>query len=227
MKERPILFSAPMVRAILDGSKTQTRRVCKFPKYMGEVQNLAEHGGEPDSPYSGEHNDPTSWGFPCAEDGNDIALDATWAPLLCPYGAPGDRLWVRENFALHDLATDICKIVYQASVNESWTEAHEVFPAELSKGMKVQPFQRGWKPSIHMPRWACRIELEITDVRVERLQDISEDDAEAEGCGIPLMGHDDNFCRGLYRDLWEKINGKGSWAANPWVWCLSFKRVKP
>ena len=152
---------------------------------------------------------------------------------LCPYGQPGDRLWVRETWQLHGLATDLATVVYAASKNQSWTEMHSLFPAELAAGMKPKPFQHGWRPSIHMPRWASRILLEIVSVRVERLQDIREADALAEGaksCEAELdTGGYWYSPEELYSMLWTKLNGWGDkgWNANPWVWVVEFRRVEP
>jgi len=175
MKERPILFSAPMVRAILDGSKTQTRRIVK-----------------------------------------------SQSNICCPFGKPGDRLWVRETFQgpLFDSDNSKC-CVYRADGGE----APEYVDADDN-------LRQGWKPSIFMPRWASRITLEITGVRVERLQDISASDCYAEGCFRPdqlkSLGSEvttrDN-ARGAYRKLWESINGADSWDANPWVWVVEFKAI--
>lgn len=189
MKERPILFSAPMVRALLDGSKTQTRRVVKPSKcrYFGVPLAACELAGEVNS---GEY-------------ANSI------------YGQPGDRLWVRETWLQTNPFTKggLHTYGYRAS------DAVE-FPDAV------------WKPSIHMPRAASRITLEITAVRVERLQDISEEDAIAEG--VKWFSSGAVECPGMpetpidaYRSLWEKINGPGSWEKNPWVWCISFKRTEP
>jgi hypothetical protein len=184
MIERPILFSAPMVRALLDGSKTQTRRVVKpTPEWIGQSGVLSYRGRV---------------GLPHA---------------LCPYGQPGDRLWVRETHM--DLGA--CYL-YRADA-----------AAEQERAI-VAPRQP-WRPAIHMPRAASRITLEITGVRVERLQDISEDDALAEGCSSTAIVHEDgedytgHYASEEYQDLWESINGPGSWEANPWVWVVEFKRL--
>lgn len=202
MKERPILFSAPMVRALLDGSKTQTRRVVKpeGAHHLFQFRGTTAAAGA---------DEPTGeWGW-C---GSSHVVNKH---IRCPYGQPGDRLWVREawrvekfidNLAPRELAAG-CSVVYEAS-----GEA----PAWRGKQ----------RPSMFMPRWMSRITLEVTGVRVERLQDISEADAKAEGCpGTAPMG----FClsRIEYRELWESINGAGSWATNPWVWVVEFKRIKP
>ena len=202
MKERPILFSAPMVRALLKSRKTQTRRVVK------------------PQPASGVRPSPFSKSG--LEDGHG-------RELRCPYGRPGDRLWVRETWA-RPITLDPGPTIYRADYPACVPSYYEnVPPAD----------EVVWKPSIHMPRSACRITLEITGVRVERLQDISEVDAKAEGCEpIDLCDHIRQSCsdigcpgptnyRGGYQSLWESINGPGSWDTNPWVWVIEFKRIKP
>ena len=181
MKERPILFSAPMVRALLAGTKTQTRRTCNHPglKDLSYIVNCGDGW----------------WGD---EEGDFQAR--------CPYGQPGDRLWVRETFC-DDWLADAGGVAYRAD-----------------GGMDAEMFDAGctWRPSIHMPRSLSRITLEVTGVRVERLQDISEADAIAEGTPFPFGGW-----VGGYQKLWESINGPGSWDLNPWVWVVEFKRVTP
>ena len=192
MKERPILFNAPMVRALLAGTKTQTRRVVKMkPHHQIE-----------------ERDDGTPW--PWMYDGERNA--DSW--LACPYGQPGDRLWVRETFGHFER-------------NKNFAPGCDVFYRADGESLAVKP----WRPSIHMPRWASRITLEVTGVRVERLQDISSDDARAEGCpDKPIDDAEqasiDLLAKLWYHDLWEQINGLDSWAANPWVWVVEFKRVK-
>jgi hypothetical protein len=196
MKCRPILFSAPMVRAILDGSKTQTRRVVKT-----RVENASRVGKR----------------------GAQAHIESPEALNHCPYGQPGDRLWVRETFG---------------QVGENGRYVYCANPADDYQWGAGKPSQGGfrWRPSIHMPRVASRITLEITDVRVERLQDISEEDARAEGitdggctecgehepcgCANPSPDARDAFCW-----LWQSINGADSWSENPWVWVISFRRV--
>jgi hypothetical protein len=214
MKERPILFSAPMVRALLGGSKTQTRRVVKLTD--------AGHVKEPNSHRRWHPDDPS-------------------AIAACPYGQPGDRLWVRETF------TDLLGSGIEHRPIPSGPLQRYVFAADIEPGSygdeARKEFGVKWKPSMFMPRWASRITLEITAVRVERLQDIGEADAIAEGvydgkackCAEPL-----DFVRscgscggrmidaiGLYQSLWESINGRDSWAVNPWVWVIEFKKVTP
>ena len=201
-KERPILFSGPMVQALLDGRKTQTRRMVK-PQPL--EMSWFEH----------------QQGF-CARvrEGTGDAEHPAYVMAPCPYGMPGDRLWVRETHYVE--RQDF--VLYRATDD----------PAPVSK----------WTPSIHMPRWASRITLEITEIRVQRLQEISEDDAVAEGIervgGAASCNPWKNYRVGepgemaihcscpsrSYMTLWNSINGAGSWAANPWVWCVSFKEVK-
>jgi hypothetical protein len=181
MKERPILFSAPMVRALLDGSKTQTRRVAKLTD--------AAHVKEPRGHRRWHPGDPA-------------------ASLACPYGQPGDRLWVRETWIDASSALHSC-VIYRADGND-------------------QACGQPWKPSIFMPRWASRITLEITAVRCERLQDISEADAMADGAPwTPCTYEHPDWTpyRLGYCKLWESINGPDSWSANPWVWVIEFKKV--
>lgn len=205
MKERPILFSAPMVRAILDGAKTQTRRVVKL-------------GAPPRGcrPWRLQGNDNIR--FPVFVADADAPGDFGAAgSIKCPYGVPGDRLWVRETW----YGDTLDGVVYRADIDQ------------LDEGQ--------WRPSIFMPRWASRITLEITDVRVQRLQDISEEDARAEGCtGRDPEPADEGGtiyawkgrsaapdARAHFAALWDSINGDGAWAANPWVWALTFKKVTP
>lgn len=211
MKERGMIFNAEMVRAILDGRKTQTRRPIKWKQTR--FTEIAER------------DDGSLW--PWAEDcerGGDI-----W--FACPYGEVGDRIWVRETFRVHSRATDVATLVYRASVRNSWTEqTHRVPVAVCNKPATPEK----WTPSIHMPRWASRITLEITDVRVERLNNISYDDAISEGikqewtCIDPGLGSyaHKNDVQDDYETLWKSIYGTDSWQANPWVWVIEFKRVE-
>lgn len=215
IKERPILFSAPMVRAILEGRKTQTRRVVKPQPELPHRVNLTHHDGTIAAAFCDE---------PILGDG--ALLERTW----CPYGKPGDRLWVRETFATWtDENSDGC-IVYQA--DGACREAlHDCGGAGDLVGLgkpttPVLPVTR-WRPSIHMPRHASRILLEVTDVRVERLQAISAKDANAEGMRPRLtFGEEMKGSVECFRELWDSINGGFGWASNPWVWCISFKRLE-
>lgn len=207
MKERPILFSAPMVRAILDGSKIQTRRVVK----LWNPPELKTHIIPPDLAYLPDFNCYRS---------------------TCPYGQIGDRLWVRENFYLTDDG-DNDRAIYAAdeqAVRDHIENIRNIQGAHILPDTWAKPHLKQ-RPSIHMPRWASRITLEITDVRVERLQDISEADASAEGCPLPveqrrLYVDRDDTALGWFRQLWKGINGPESWDANQWVWVIGFKRVE-
>jgi hypothetical protein len=194
VKERPILFSGPMVRAIVAGRKTQTRRVVK-PQPPLHINEL--HGGElaKRAPYDIEDEEQRvyGWGFQDDCDGY----------YKFPYGRIGDRLWVRENFfcVTGEPGPVVCN--YQADYSGS-------------------EFKGLWRPSIYMPRWASRILLEITDVRVEQLQDISEADAMAEG--VSLTDPETETYYSGFKRLWHTINGSESWDANPWVWVVEFER---
>lgn len=203
MKERPILFSAPMVRAILEGRKTQTRRVVKLqPKWRQDI--LSRGLGDPCPGVLAYQEGPGIW---------HCYGSMNFCEEFCPYGKPGDRLWVRESFCPYTTT------VY-SDQGKSVSEPKAIYAADggfLLNGYK-------WKPSIHMPRWASRITLEITEVRVQRLQEISEGDAVAEGVdwsenplGVTPVDY--------FRDLWESINGAGAWSQNPWVWAVSFRRI--
>lgn len=223
-KERPILFSAPMVRALLDGSKTQTRRIVKHqPPKDWSVGGYGELNGYDKE---GELSPDIVIGWGAFNEDGDYGIK-------CPYGQPGDRLWVREKYWVVERlrAGDHSPyLIY----DEEWDRGLPNESAPLRPcGLKFGPH-----PSIHMPRWASRITLEITDIRVERLNDISEADADAEGFGgdfpqvvMPEI-FDPNKDWGhltlpqCYARLWESINGLGSWATNPWVWAVSFKVVE-
>lgn len=210
-KDRPILMSAPMVRAILAGDKTQTRRIVK-PQPIE------------DSKWVG--------GFKIETKKRTEAVKSPLVSSLCPYGQPGDQLWVREAFDFVPFGgpdqPQSCAIVYWATGSYVTHIAPCDFNPMIYGHAKV-------RPSIHMPRWASRITLVITSVRVERLQDINEADSVAEG--IEHIGdcnwrdyldhpyNDFTSARRSYRSLWEKINRPGSWDANPWVWMVEFKRV--
>ena len=256
MKERPILFSDPMVRAILDGTKTQTRRVVNLP--FEPRGSWIEGGGEisvcriPDIERIA-HPDPNS----------------QWARVRCPYGVPGDRLWVREAWASvalsYDWETGYCDVVSDCdpeSVKGLMAGAHPFgrpsasiwYRAEYGDRETIEERGFRWRPSIHMPRWACRLVLEVTDVRVERVQDITPPDAIEEGVtewatkeqhrllfdeqgrrrDEPLGPSPlDGTRRGLpylvnaFADLWDSINaarGYG-WDVNPLVFVVSFRRL--
>jgi len=226
MKERPILFSAPMVRAIIAGRKTQTRRAVK-PVGNDDGFVILNHGMH-DWPYRSDDGDSS---FHTVKRGGKLYLDET--PHTCPYGKPGDRLWVREAWAETDREDGTPVIAYRAGGNIAIGRDHPKGNDYLidTIAWDDMPHVETWRPSIHMPRWASRILLEITAVRVERLQDISEADAQAEGAPFELgelerliLGAKAKYRSGFCR-LWQSINGPGSWDANPWVWVVEFKRV--
>ena len=197
MKERPIIFSAPMVRAILEGRKTQTRRIVKpQPEPI------------PDDVWQSRHYD-NGWWWACSQARTMVAVRDMSA--FCPYGSTRDRLWVKESHALcNAIGNNYTNIIWRAG---PWRNG-------------IEPSAK-WRSPIHMPRWAARITLEITDIRVERLQDISEADAQAEGVteSIVLPGDRGSFVAS-FGYLWQQIHGPKSWAANPWVWVIEFERVE-
>jgi hypothetical protein len=231
-KERPILFSGPMVRALLKGCKTQTRREVKF-NHKPWIEPL------PHVEYARDGM-PIWWDSPPCDQIRQSDYYDNGKP--CPYGKPGDRLWVRE---IHTIVADL-----NASHQDSTWPAVLTYKADGVK-VEVQAMNEDWRESyappgsgyrspIHMPRWASRIELEVTGVRVHRLQDISAKDIASEG--VIERFHVDKFgthaisvfdgC--AYMDLlhlwsagWDKINGKGSFESNPWVWAITFKVCSP
>lgn len=215
MTDRPILFSAPMVRALLAGTKTQTRRLIKPQPTVRENGSWSWEG--------------RNGGF-VGSAGTHLEAFAEsarhWARIQ-----PSDRLWVREAWRCNGWATDVATIFYAASEGDGYTAMCEQYPVADRRPLRVTA---GWRPSIHMPRWASRLSLTVTDVRVERLQSISEDDAKAEGVvpyhvrasGLDYYGPDHAMCgqdhRAGFCQIWEKINGIESWNANPWVVAYSF-----
>lgn len=193
-KERPILFSAPMVRAILEGRKTQTRRVVK----RGQVFRFCPGGDLSREERSRINASLFRWE---RENPAHPTMDELLA--ICPYGVPGGRLWVRE----------------------TWRRPHNNRDTPITRGQSIQyrassdwhdGFGDHWRPSIHMPRWASRLTLEVVSVRVERLLGMTEADAQDEGVADP---HE-------FSELWTNINGEGSWEKNPWVWVVEFRRVQ-
>jgi hypothetical protein len=222
VKERPILFSAPMVRAILEGRKTQTRRVVK-PNRSCELADPQQcrRVTMKSSPADGV------WAHFSREENTNHDDD-----IAPPLGQPGDRLWVRETFAVHGQAENR---IYARGEGHAWGSPIYAADHGASWNPRCEGFT-AWRPSIHMPRWASRITLEITGVRVERLHDIGKDgrkarDVLAEGItpeAIASNGqwyHVDDAPAITFGGLWESINGEGSWAANPWVWVYEFQRI--
>jgi len=225
MKERPIIFNAEMVNAILSGRKTQTRRPVKFPFIDRNIG--------------------------CELSGNELAGEIAAGNFWNSYlGQPGVRLWVRETCQSKELESGLDVVFYPADNTEIPVNAH---PLDAGNWVDLYRYRGGEGkivPSIHMPRWASRITLEITGVRVERLNSINENDALAEGLseitkdgrtykyGIPVRdvypGNDncgwpwhewEHYPISAYSKLWQSISGAESWQANPWVWVIEFKRV--
>jgi len=224
VKEHPILFSGPMVRAILNGTKTQTRRAITRPHIITEEEDF-------------EYRD--SW---IDSEGNCCAVED--ALSLCPYGQPGDALWLKENFwkdSRVDYANPPREIFYDATPEIALDHMGAIMHATYLGGEKVSredslrnlETNKFWsrKPSIHMPRWASRITLEVTDVRVERIHSITDEDVLREGV---LLQHIEKYRKFLhpndihgtaFGELWDSINAKRGfpWKDNPWVWVVSFK----
>jgi hypothetical protein len=220
VKERPIIFSGEMVRAILDGRKTMTRRVVK-PQPLPHTEQYNHKTRKTEHPPGWYEN----------------------VAARCKYGVPGDRLWVRETFGLSHQADDVNSreqvVVYRAGHPYAITdvgvdELKRCKNGELMEPNHFVPKPLRWYPSIYMPRWASRITMEIVSVRAERLQDISESDGLDEGA--PIYDLPDGAGEGgkwhcptdWFRDLWDSLSGKKpgcSWNDNPWVWVIEFKRV--
>lgn len=222
MRERPILFSGPMVRAILAGTKTQTRRIAKVKTVR---------------PSFGDGPAISTWISIPGGRGTCISYaNGVWSggsnPVhaACPYGRPSDQLWVRETWA--PCEADGTPFVYAADADEDGRVPYLVSGAG-GLGGGVGSFRpERWHPSIHMHRRASRISLDVTGVRLERLHDISEEDSRAEGVtldagavnGRPVTARTH---RGAFFNLWSQINGEESVNSNPWVWVVSFKRIEP
>jgi hypothetical protein len=223
MKEHPILFSAPMVQAILAGRKTQTRRIVKKnPPFQNDGGEFEWYPGGRRAGFHASMGTNTRYEVPNG-----------WAASWCPYGRDGDRLWVKETFA-----RERRMIFYRADhtmVSGDWKNLRPELLAEMEKldptvveMTKCRPIDQPpakWRPSIFMPHWASRITLEISAVRVERLQDISDEDAVAEGMQTYQDNPNMHFPHEQFMCLWMSINGEKSWDENPWVWVLEFKRV--
>lgn len=239
MSERPILFSGPMVRAILDGRKTQTRRI------VTHRHGISFLGG------AGQEDDPECWGwsfdgpdhsgYMVLERGLNQRHDHGLVSMPCPYGNPGDRMWVRETWCFAN--PEYPFVGSDRPVSQRGDRCYyRATDGELERDDGGSP----WRPSIHMPRWASRICLRVTDVRVQRLQEISEEDAKAEGArhfpDLPTKGEHDparwsmaepsstwecmHSPRYAFGNYWDSINAKRTpWADNPWVWAISFERL--
>ena len=245
MKERGMIFNSEMVRAILDGRKTQTRRIMKVQPESNQLGLLLITDSTKHSDIGKYH-----WAESNAT-GNHVRSKL----FSSPFGAVGERIWVRETWATLgnedgcyvDWEDNLCKgdersaaRIYRASCEQRpgdyglWSIPDDAYWKPHTKEHK---FEGAWRPSIHMPRWASRILLEITDVRVERLNAISEEDARAEGiidggclnCGEPEpcgCANPEPDATDAFAYLWQSIYGQESWNANPWVWVISFERIE-
>lgn len=209
MKERPILLNTPMVQAILSGQKTQTRRIVnKAPTTEINHRLIALDNG---------------WNWQVDQQGIVPTMHREiHNPMVCPFGQIGDRLWVRETFRLYDL--DECPHAdFPCGCPRNGTPLYKA-SHDCGDGEK-------WKPSIHMPRSACRLILEITNIRIERLNDITSEDAKAEG--FDYSTHPSAIQMGYaigaktnFRVTWEQIYGHNEWNKNPWVWVVEFKVIQ-
>lgn len=238
MKERPMIFNAEMVRAILDGRKTQTRRIMKNQPVLNgnlyEVFGAAWSKGVTSVPAVPGHSLSTR----------------------CPFGEVGDRIWVRETFQGPLIPEDELSEFLGANPDKFESPAYCEYAADGGPRPEYvdadDNTRHGWRPAIHMPRWASRITLEITGVRVERLNDISHDDAGREGIhtevwdqtvvarnyaaedeffqfwseSMPHYVEMNELFRVSFHSLWQSIYGEESWQANPWVWVIEFKRIE-
>ncbi|EIX9454481.1 hypothetical protein ML043_004787 [Klebsiella pneumoniae] len=246
MKERGMIFNGEMVRAILDDRKTQTRRIVKAADGAVKFCKEWDINGEEIFVVLGEKD--------------HTGMNPVLGAISCPFGAVGDRIWVREAYrfpaSLDDVSpTGVGEMAVATGYRKPWAPTFYEFTGTFSdgwKGFETPPKVSDagkLRPSIHMPRWASRILLEITDVRVERLNAISPEDAESEGLectnftgfgdepGLPSYPEPDVYFDPLkkqwkeyppeaFAGLWESIYGEGSWQANPWVWVIEFKRVE-
>jgi hypothetical protein len=220
MKEHPILFSAPMVRAILEGRKTQTRRVVKFrPTFFKGITGQLQEHHEMEACYPMPRGGFVFWSDKVGKAFSDRAYKDDEGGYLCPYGQVGDRLWVRETWAKSPAG-----FIFKADYN-----VDDGFGSEVVDMKSGETIPLVWKPSIHMPRVISRIILEIVNVRVERLQDICESDAQAEGIAASIVGSDLDCLkfRAGYQTLWNSINDSRGfgWDVNPWVWVIEFQRA--
>lgn len=217
MRERPIIFNAEMVHAVLEGRKTQMRRIMKVQPVSPELElsRIVESTRRIE-------DGKFFWREPSSFVNNRRSV-----LFSCPFGDVGDRLWVRETW-MPDAPRDGtwadaefygCKGSPLSMIPKRYRKPEHCIHRASWDGSEMV----GWTPSIHMPRWASRITLEITGVRVERLQDISEADCAAEGLGSPFLR---DYKKPKFAALWQSIFGEESWQANPWVWVIEFKRVE-
>ena len=214
MKEHPIIFNSEMIKAVLDGRKTQTRRIVKWPLKGGSPNPILRI------------TEGISRGTYIAHDGNGNNT------IFCPYGKVGDKLWVREAFCCgvewdYEKPSELDPL---CGANDIWFPSGQNEVENPDKAEKPEGYGKT-RPSIFMPRWASRITLEITAIRVERVKDMTEGDAIAEGIDAPPMIRTREQVEKLWLDfktLWDSINKKRGygWESNPWVWVVEFKVIK-
>ncbi|HDU4418954.1 TPA: hypothetical protein RFT07_002437 [Klebsiella aerogenes] len=238
MTERGMIFNGEMVRAIIDGRKTQTRRIVKGTDGAVKFCKEWDINGEEIFVVLGEKD--------------HTGMNPVLGAISCPFGGIGDRIWVRETWSdvnlegIPAVAYRADGDVYSLMDDESFLDEDGAFNYDEPRVTKyhfaawysdlIGGIEGDWRPSIHMPRWASRILLEITEVRVERLREISQADAEAEGVGKLKKGFWKNYqpgwtefqltARGSFATLWKSIYGDESWYADPWVWVIEFKRIE-
>lgn len=227
MKERSILFSGPMVRAILDGRKTQTRRLMK-PKTRPWERYYEEFGCCPSDwvPAIGDIDQADWWWVTQCHADEPIGK--------CPFGSSGDRLWVRETWAGEERCDSFPpRDLFGRQLWYRATDEPPGFPSDDTPEQRCRMVGCGkWRSSIHMPRWASRLTLEVVEVRAGRLQDVSWHDIRAEGFDCPVHDMPSGLCTGECRylrqrfaDGWDELNGKRApWTSNPWVWVVKFRR---
>ncbi|HEI8759201.1 TPA: hypothetical protein SLG70_000347 [Klebsiella oxytoca] len=255
MKERGMIFNGEMVRAILDGRKTQTRRIMKVqPSEDFTPMNMALETDYKARWYTPGVVDKDGYLQPASKEVFGVSNENEG--YSCPFGAVGDRIWVRETWGVvsHELDEDgrirpwtpdrPATVIHEMPFGNGYYSGHAIYAADgdftWGDDDGYEDGRSCWKPSIHMPKAASRILLEITDVRVERLNAISEEDAEAEGIDMEAL-YDSQDCydciadhnmtgrptvTGAFKYLWESIYGEESWKANSWVWVIEFKRVE-
>jgi len=204
MKEHPILFSTPMVKALLEGRKTQTRRIIK-PQGRAVCFDVAMHKDGSDK-------------WPRNLDADERYI----SDMNCPYGKVGDILWVRETWGL-DYFGYARPWHFKEGIKVEQRDI--IYRADDEDRDKRFLLDESWKPSIFMPRAACRIRLEIIDIKVERVQNITDEDSLAEGVLMNQNIFSTGELKEAYKQLWCKINGSESWNKNPWVWVIEFKQI--
>jgi hypothetical protein len=239
-KERPILFSGPMVRAIIAGTKTVTRRIVEPMAgqqrewLTRELLDAVPHGEMKAGGWQMHHPKAGT-----VFQGVFVDHDSPLGWIRCPYGVPGDRLWVREAWAFEDCGEDGHRLIWQADRAAAWaSDVARIAAGAFYMDADYQPTR--WRPSIHMPRAFSRINLEIASVRAERLQDIADDDIRAEGVTPDVVAEMLDGKRGephlldmvapkprdVWRLGWDAINGqRAPWSTNPWVWRVEFRRL--